>query len=142
MPANKITRSENFNVLETNLLLDRIEVHRAALLNRSTRSSANQRKYNAWTQIVKDFKEQGLGPVRTVECLRNKWENLKRLCSPNYKKGVAINDVPCDNKRSALTRVIALLNEAEKYQVADPDLNGSDDDGMYTLLLTCRTNFK
>lgn len=113
-------RSINFNQNEVHLLLDQVDEHKMTILNRSTKRKL---KAKAWMQIGKVFKEKKLGPERTEECLRIKWENLKKACSRQSKNEMEITS---DEKKSTLNRVQAILGETEKGPVESTQ---SEDDG-------------
>lgn len=103
-------RSPSFQQNEVKALLQLIEKHRYVILNKSTNSAANSAKERVWAKVTAEFCKQGLGPQRTVDVLKTKWENLKRNAR-KLAKDVMDNDG--DFSKDEIKRTIVMICSAE-----------------------------
>ncbi|CAB3220081.1 unnamed protein product [Arctia plantaginis] len=71
-------RSPTFSKEEVKALLKIVEKHKAIVFNRSTSASASYAKETAWIKIAKIFNRQGFTHSRSADCLKIKWDNLKK----------------------------------------------------------------
>ncbi|KAJ8716026.1 hypothetical protein PYW08_013311 [Mythimna loreyi] len=102
-------RSPTFSAEEVKALLNIIEKYKTIVFNKSTTSAASHAKEVAWVKIAKLFNRQGFMHKRSAECLKIKWDNMKKkaraisknLLEPRY------NDCEMTNQ------LVAMMLEAE-----------------------------
>lgn len=103
-------RSPCFSREEEKCLLKLIEKYKAIILNKSTTAAVSQAKEVAWLKIAKIFNSQGFRHARGAECLKTKWENLKRNAKKVSKNLI---DAKYDEFSDLTNQVVSLMCEAD-----------------------------
>ncbi|XP_072947135.1 uncharacterized protein [Epargyreus clarus] len=103
-------RSPCFTREEEKCLLKLIEKYKVIILNKSTTAAVSQAKEVAWLKIAKVFNSQGFRHARGAECLKTKWENLKRNAKKVSKN---LMDAKYDEFSDLTNQVVTLMHEAD-----------------------------
>lgn len=83
--------------------------HKNVVNSKSCNNSALHAKQVAWSRITKMFNSQDFTLNRNMECLKGKWDNLKRVARRLTK-----NLVDGQNEFDELTtRIVAMICEAD-----------------------------
>ncbi|XP_069359065.1 myb/SANT-like DNA-binding domain-containing protein 4 isoform X2 [Maniola hyperantus] len=103
-------RCGNFSHEEVKALVEQVKIHKDIILNKCTNSAVNFAKEEGWRKICKEINKRGFKHKRTVENLKTKWLNLKRL---GKKVSQNIIDVGDTNLDDVLTNILMLMNETD-----------------------------
>lgn len=105
-----------------------IEKYKTIVFNKSTTAAASHAKEVAWLKIAKIFNKQGFRHKRSAECLKIKWDNMKKKARIMSKNLLDPRYSECDEMTS---QMVAMMCEVENSSAAveeplesDGDLNG------------------
>ncbi|XP_049706903.2 uncharacterized protein LOC110378083 isoform X1 [Helicoverpa armigera] len=121
---NRHRRSPAFNQEEIKCLLRILQKYKTIVFNKSTNASANRAKEVAWLKIAKIFNRQGFKHRRSADCLKIKWDNMKKKARYKSKNLMDINYEEFDE---ATSQMVAMMCETENGATAD-DPVASDGD--------------
>ncbi|XP_063535193.1 uncharacterized protein LOC134745147 [Cydia strobilella] len=117
-------RSPTFSRNEVQTLINIVERHKYTILNKSTNSAVNQAKELSWEKISKTFNSRGFKHERTSDCLKTKWENLKKDA-----RKLAKNLVDDNNSYTDLTRqIVAMMSDVEANAPMEQSQNMEDNE--------------
>uniref|UniRef100_A0A2A4JG48 Regulatory protein zeste n=1 Tax=Heliothis virescens TaxID=7102 RepID=A0A2A4JG48_HELVI len=118
-------RSPAFNQEEIKCLLRILQKYKAVVFNKSTNASANRAKEVAWLKIAKLFNRQGFTHRRSADCLKIKWDNMKKKARYKSKNLMDINYEEFDE---ATSQMVAMMCETENgaNTVDEPVDTGGD----------------
>lgn len=99
------------------------------MFNKSTTAAACHAKEVAWVKIAKIFNRQGFRHKRNADCLKIKWDNMKKRARMMSKNLMDPSYSECDEMTS---QMVAMMCEVENSTGAveepvesDGDLNGN-----------------
>lgn len=99
------------------------------MFNKSTSAAASYAKEATWVKIAKIFNSQGFTHVRSADCLKIKWDNLKKEARKLSKN---LMDYKYSDSDDVTNHMVAMMCEAENNTStveepveSDDDLNGN-----------------
>lgn len=95
-------RGRTFKDEEVKMLLKLIEKYKSMILNRSNSTSVSILKERAWKKIYREFKRCRFQNERSTECLKMKWDNLKR-------KAKTLTEVKHESADDIISHTISLM---------------------------------
>ena len=106
-----------------------IEKYKTIIFNKSTTAAACHAKEVAWVKIAKIYNRQGFSHKRSAECLKIKWDNMKKRAR-NLSKNLM--DPSFSGPDEVTSQLVAMMFEVENSTSAveepvesDGDLNGT-----------------
>lgn len=118
-------RSPTFSKEEVKALLNIVDKYKTIVFNRSTSSAANYAKDATWVKIAKIFNNQGFSHERSPDCLKVKWDNLKKGARKLSKN---LMDVKYSDVDDVASQMVTMMCEAENTTNIIEEPIESDDD--------------
>ncbi|KAJ0178200.1 hypothetical protein K1T71_006023 [Dendrolimus kikuchii] len=109
----KQRRNPSFGRAEIKALLNLVEKYKSIIQSKTVTSAVNQLKDKVWDRITKVYNKQGFENVRNCECLKTKWENIKRLAKKSTNN---IYDTENDDLNKQVASILA-------YTEDNPEMN-------------------
>lgn len=128
-------RSPTFSKEETKILVNIVDKYKSIVLNKSTSAAASHTKEVTWNTIAKMFNSHGFKHSRSADCLKTKWENLKKEARKLSKNLI---DVQYTEFNDLTSQVVTILNEAEKNGNAlehKPSIGGESNGTLFKRML-------
>ncbi|XP_075978461.1 uncharacterized protein LOC142978089 [Anticarsia gemmatalis] len=129
-PAFFRHRSPTFSKEEVKALLNIVDKYKTIVFNKSTSAAASYAKEATWVKIAKTFNSQGFMHVRSVDCLKIKWDNLKKEARKQSKN---LMDIKYSDIDDVTNQMVVMMCEAENNTSiieepleSDGDLNESE----------------
>ncbi|XP_022830451.1 uncharacterized protein LOC111359223 [Spodoptera litura] len=119
-------RSPTFNKEEVKALFSIVDKYKAIIFNKSTTAVACRAREVAWLKIAKEFNRQGICYKRTADCLRIKWDNMKKRARMAMSKNLM--DLGQNEFDEMTSQMVAMMCEVENNtgNVEDPVESGED----------------
>ncbi|KAF9418959.1 hypothetical protein HW555_004286, partial [Spodoptera exigua] len=126
-------RSPTFSREEVKALFNIVDKYKTIIFNKSTTSAACRAREVAWMKIAKTFNRQGISHVRSADCLKIKWDNMKKRARMAMSKNLM--DLSHNEFDETTSQMVAMMCEVENNtgNVEDPvesseDLNVSENE--------------
>lgn len=103
-------RSPTFSKEEVKALLNIVQRYKNTVFNKSTSAAASYAKEATWIKIAKAFNSQGFTHVRNADCLKIKWDNLKKEARKSSKNLI---DIKYNDNDNITNQMVAMMYEAE-----------------------------
>ncbi|CAH0694054.1 unnamed protein product [Spodoptera exigua] len=133
VPAYLRHRSPTFSREEVKALFNIVDKYKTIIFNKSTTSAACRAREVAWMKIAKTFNRQGISHVRSADCLKIKWDNMKKRARMAMSKNLM--DLSHNEFDETTSQMVAMMCEVENNtgNVEDPvesseDLNVSENE--------------
>lgn len=121
-------RSPTFSKDEVKLLINLIDKYKTIILNKSTSTAACHAKEVTWSKITKVYNSHGFKHARNIDCLKVKWDNLKREARKISKN---LMEIKHNEFNDVTSQIVSMICEAENNnsevevpQTIDEDLIG------------------
>lgn len=126
-------RSPTFSKEEVKALFNIADKYKTIIFNKSTTAVACRAREVAWMKIAKEFNRQSICHKRTADCLRIKWDNMKKRARMAMSKNLM--DLGQNEFDEMTSQMVAMMCEVENNtgNVEDPvesseDLNVSENE--------------
>ncbi|XP_045495740.1 myb/SANT-like DNA-binding domain-containing protein 4 isoform X2 [Colias croceus] len=103
-------RGPMFRINEIKVLVNLVEKYKTVVLNKNTNAASINAKDRVWAKITKEFNEGDVKHTRSVESLKTKWENLKKVARRASKNIIDLNYNEFDE---ITNRVVSMIHEAD-----------------------------
>ncbi|CAG4949966.1 unnamed protein product [Colias eurytheme] len=103
-------RGPLFRINEIKVLVNLVEKYKTVVLNKNTNAASINAKDKVWAKITKEFNEDNVKSKRSVESLKTKWENLKKVARRASKSIIDFNYNEFDE---ITNRVVSMIHEAD-----------------------------
>ncbi|XP_059053952.1 uncharacterized protein LOC131848189 [Achroia grisella] len=103
-------RSPTFTKNEIETLVNLVDKYKFIVLNKSPSTTACYAKEIIWRKITKAYNSHNFNHVRSVDCLRIKWENLKKTTRKLSKN---VLDIKRSEHSEAINQILRMIHDAE-----------------------------
>ncbi|KAL0871821.1 hypothetical protein ABMA27_004300 [Loxostege sticticalis] len=103
-------RSPVFSKNEVQTLVELVDKYKTILLNKATNNAACNAKHVTWAKLTKIFNSKGFKHKREIDCLRIKWDNLKKEARKANKNLLDVSDNEFDD---LISKIVTMINEVE-----------------------------